>query len=240
MNVHLRSWDANRLIRPRDQVHLDTRLRAIPHGAMREAIEIDPGAELAIDAQQQVLVERRSDAQRIVVGEQQTPLRLHQVDAKQQRVALREARADVLQERRGAGRVEVPDVRSEERDQRAAGDGGRRLAQSGIVSGLMRDDVHVRQHSDGLCGRRQGGRRHIDQMRRSTRSARSGQTRKQDFQLFAAPGPEFDDVGHRGGAPEDVGAVRREQARFRARDRVPRQAADRVEQRRPEVVVEIA
>ena len=54
---------------------------------MVERVEVEVAAELAVDADQEVLVERRRDAERVVVGEQQLALRLDEVGAEQQQVA---------------------------------------------------------------------------------------------------------------------------------------------------------
>ena len=68
--------------------------RRIPDGAVGERVEVEVAAELAVDPDQQVAVERGGHAERIVVGEQQVALRLHEIGAEQQRVARRERRAD--------------------------------------------------------------------------------------------------------------------------------------------------
>ena len=56
---------------PADEVHLDALLGRVPDGEVIEGGEIEVAAELAIDADEQVLVERGGDAERIVVGELQ-------------------------------------------------------------------------------------------------------------------------------------------------------------------------
>ena len=62
------------LVLPADEVHLDPRLRRVPDRAVREPVEVDIAPQLAIDAQQEVAVERRRHAERIVVGRQQFAL----------------------------------------------------------------------------------------------------------------------------------------------------------------------
>ncbi len=75
------------LIGQRDQVHLDAALARVPDGAVGEGREVEVGAELAVDAHEQVLVERGRHAERVVVGEQQLALGLDEVGAEEQRVA---------------------------------------------------------------------------------------------------------------------------------------------------------
>ena len=90
----------------------------VPDGAVRESVQVEVGAQLRIHAQQQVLVEGRGQAERIVVGEQQIAFRLDEIGAEQQGVAGPKRRADQAEGSGRARRVEVPDVRAEERDER--------------------------------------------------------------------------------------------------------------------------
>src|SRR6266853_4563253 len=74
----------------------------------------------------------------------------------------------------------------------------------------------------------------MDAMRR-TRTSSVHQRRH----LLAAAGAEFDDGGNTG-AGQNRAAVGGEQPRLRASDAIPGQSADRLEERRPQIVVEIA
>ena len=84
-----------RLRREALEVHFDPLHRRVPDRTMREGIEIERAAQLAIDADEQVAVERRRHAERIVVGQQQVALGLDEVRAEQQEVAGTERGADV-------------------------------------------------------------------------------------------------------------------------------------------------
>ena len=68
-NVASAGIDTNRLRGQALEVHLDPLCVAVPDRAMREGVEIERPAELAVDADEQVPVERGGDAERIVVGE---------------------------------------------------------------------------------------------------------------------------------------------------------------------------
>jgi hypothetical protein len=81
---------------------------------MLEAAEVEVGAQLAVDADQQVQVERGRHAQRIVVGDQQVALGLDEIGAQQKRVPRLQRRRDAAQQRLGRGWIEIADVRSEE------------------------------------------------------------------------------------------------------------------------------
>ena len=93
-----------------DQVHLDAGLFGVPDGAVRNAVEIEVAAELAIDAHQQIAIERRGDAERIVVASR-ISLGFDEIGAEEQRVAVGQRRTDSAEKRIRTGRIEVPDVR---------------------------------------------------------------------------------------------------------------------------------
>ena len=50
------------------QMHLDARALAVEEGVMLEAAEVEVGAELAVDARQQIEIELRGDALLVVIG----------------------------------------------------------------------------------------------------------------------------------------------------------------------------
>ena len=87
---------------------------------MRKLIELEIGLELAIDADQQVAVERRRDAERIVVGQQQILFGLDEIGADEQPIALAQGAADAGQQRVTRRRIEVADVGAEKQRQHAA------------------------------------------------------------------------------------------------------------------------
>jgi len=68
----------------------------------------------------------------------------------------------------------------------------------------------------------------------------SGPSRQERRQLLAAAASQLDDARQGTRSSEHAGGMRREQTRLRARDGIPRQAADRLEQRRPQDVVQIS
>ena len=82
--------------------------------------EIECAAKLAIDSDEQVLVERGGDAQRIVVGELQLALGFDEIGAKQQQIAGPQDIADSTQECQRRRRIEVADVRSEKQHEHRA------------------------------------------------------------------------------------------------------------------------
>src|SRR4029453_10917784 len=75
------------LIAAAHQVHLDPALAAVPERAVIEGGDVEVGAELAVDAVQQVAVELGRDTERVVGGRLEDGARLAQVDADQERAA---------------------------------------------------------------------------------------------------------------------------------------------------------
>ena len=76
-----------------DQIHLDPLHLHIVGGVMDEGVQVEVGAQFAVGAQQDVLVEARRDAGGVVVGGMQPRRVLHQVDADQQAAAIQGCRA---------------------------------------------------------------------------------------------------------------------------------------------------
>ena len=151
-------------------------------------------AELAVDADEEVAVERRRDPERVVVGEQQIGLGLDEVGAEQQQVAGIESGANAIEKPRRRRRIEVADVRTEEQDQRGAAFGPRRHrgAQPFFVRRPVADDRHVPQAVQALLGLLQRLRRDVDQV--DARAAAAPLERfRQQHQLLAAAAAELDD-----------------------------------------------
>ena len=93
---------------------------------MLEGAEIEIGAELAIDARQQIEIEFRRDALGIVVGVVENFGVLHQIDADHEQRALAQHAAGMAQEFARFVRLEIADGRSrKEADPRQRSDRGR-------------------------------------------------------------------------------------------------------------------
>src|SRR6185369_15737125 len=102
------------LATPADQMHLDALLRRVVKRAVGELVQGEAGAKLAIGACQQVEVERRRHALRVVVGRMQHRRVLDQVGADQERAAAQHLARD-LQETQRLLRREVADRRTGEK-----------------------------------------------------------------------------------------------------------------------------
>jgi hypothetical protein len=73
--------DADGLVATADEVHLDAAEFGVVDGVVGELVEGEVGAELAVEADQEVLVEGRGDALGVVVGALEEGDVLAQVDA---------------------------------------------------------------------------------------------------------------------------------------------------------------
>jgi hypothetical protein len=90
--------DMYKLVVQTDQVHLDPARVIVPVGAMREGAQIEICTGFAIQPHQQIAIECRGDALRIVVGRQQDRRVLAQIDAHQEPRPIPKGAARRLQE----------------------------------------------------------------------------------------------------------------------------------------------
>ena len=188
--------DLRALVAKGNQVHLDAPLARVPDRLVLERGQIEVRAELPDHPHQDVLVERGSDAERVVVSEQELVDRLDQVRAQEERISRTHGLPDLGEEIVRGRRIEVADVRSEKEDQQPA----------------VRRPLTRRVPQTFLVGRAVPHDR--DVLERSQRPLRELESRQGDVDQM-------------------------EQSPLRPGDAVPRQPADRLEERRPERVVEI-
>ena len=220
-------------------MHFDAGVFGRPDRAVCEPIEVEVPAELAVDAHEQIAVERRRHAKRIVVREDQFALGLDEIGADEQHVAAHEAGADLTEKRVGAGTVEVADIAAEKQREGASRPRFRgRRGQTGFVLRLIGGDVDVRQRRQHVARQRKRAGRDVHEPEiEMLRAAAPGV--HECGELLPIAGTELDDRRQIRHAREDVTSVDGKQPQLGARHAVPRQAADGVEQRRPEIVVEV-
>src|SRR5206468_9771625 len=165
---------------------------------------------------------------------------LDEIRPEKERVPRPERTPDLREELARGGSIEVADVRPEEEDERAPP--GRPLAGGSpeplLVRRAVPDDRDVLERAEGALRELERGRRYVDEVDRHPPAAAPRRFGEQG-DLLAAPGPELEQ-GHRV-TERSNHLVRRpgEQARLRARDPIPGQPADRLEERRTERVVEV-
>ena len=149
-------------------------------------------------------------------------------------------RSDATQEGIGTGRIEVADVRSEEQDQHpGAGARARRhVGQPDLIRRVVRDNGDVIQRSHQTAAASSAA------AETSTRWTVSGPGRDRPESISVTsfsplPGPSSARVDNGSSRRKICAAVPVEQALLRPGDAIPRQPADRLEQRRPERVVQM-
>ena len=97
-----------------DQMHLDPPVARVVDGPVLEGAQVEVGAELAVDAHQQVEVEGRGHAGRVVVGAHELARVFLEVDADDQAPARRQRRAEHAQQTRGLHGHQIADGRARE------------------------------------------------------------------------------------------------------------------------------
>src|SRR5262245_52196422 len=104
--------NANGLPREADEIHLDAALGLVVDGVMREAAKVEIAIELAVDPGEQIEVERRGHAARIVIGGKQNRRRFLQVDTDQKDTPWAEQLRGIGQESLGFDMGQIADGRA--------------------------------------------------------------------------------------------------------------------------------
>src|SRR5438045_6470313 len=82
-----------------DEMHLDAAALLVVKRAMRELLQIEISAELAIDALQQIEIERRSNAECIVVRRLEDRFRFAKIGTQKERIVRIESSAQIAEHR---------------------------------------------------------------------------------------------------------------------------------------------
>ena len=229
---------------------ISTRERAAFQSAMPEGGDVEVGAELAVDAEEQVQVERRRDAERVVIGKLQIAFRLDEIRAQQKRVAGTQEREIRRSSASAAGGSKFPMFEPRNTASVLSSWPARRSL-SNASPGSRATTAASPSSCAAWCattvtpGRTPMARDAVSSAARETSTrctCKGGLVRGRDPRSTASlspPGAQLDDPRERAGSREDLRTVAREQARFRARDRIPRQMTDRVEEGRAQRVVEV-
>ena len=91
------------------KVHFDAVTLAVVDGVVLEGVELEGAAQFAVDTHQQIKVELRGDARRVVVGSIEHFHRLDQIGADDQRRARAQDAGGIAQEGRRFVRLEIAD-----------------------------------------------------------------------------------------------------------------------------------
>src|ERR1022692_4839546 len=215
---------------------LDPRLLAVPSSDMAEAIELEVSIELAVQARQNVLVKRRRNSLRIVVGGQKNLRTLGEIGAQQQSVAGAQRSSDAPQNPYGLVWFEIPNTRSDVEHQLAPAD----ATQRGYASGVVGDDGIDPQPGKLPAQLRfrflQRGRRNINRVKQCA-ALPAQQFLNQNAGLAGGASAEFDQSQRRSRMLQDIARVRLQDRALGAREVVLRQLGDLLEEGRADVVI---
>jgi len=98
------------------EVHFDAARLFVKDGLMPELLQIEIGAEFTIDARKKVQIESGGDTDRIVVSGNQSLNGLQHIGAEKQRITGLKNWAQIAEEIRAGGAIEVADVAPEEKN----------------------------------------------------------------------------------------------------------------------------
>src|ERR1044072_3108537 len=141
--------DGDRLSLAAGDVHFYPSELLVIDGSMRELLYVELASKLAVDPHEQVQVEGRSHAERVIVSRQQYVSRFLQVGPNQQNVCGPQHPANFFEEFARLFRVEIADVRpKKQRDGARGGARGRaclsKLSKRGEVIGCVSRDAKLR------------------------------------------------------------------------------------------------
>ena len=206
---------------------------------MLERVERKVAVQFAIDAGEQIQIERSRHADRVVVGGDQHGHRLFEVSAEQQRVAGREHVADVAQKTGGRQPPEIADRAAEKQHEQrlVLGAALAHFGESREIVAFITDDRNAFDVTEFAAAQLQSGARYFN------RAVRSGALFTERFEdaarLAAAAAAQFRDDCIVRQVRDDIARVLGEQALFGARHAVFGQRGDHFEKRRSHFIVEI-
>src|ERR1700683_5283397 len=94
-------------------MHLDAGFCPVPFCAMRKGLEIEIGVKLAIETNENIAIEARSDSGCVVISIEKSVLALNQVHAEEKTVAGFERGADATEQAKRVGGLKVADARAD-------------------------------------------------------------------------------------------------------------------------------
>ena len=147
-------------------MHLDAGLGLVPDRLVGECGDVEVAAELAVDPQQQVAVERGGHPERVIIGKEQLAFGFDEIGAEEKRVSVRERSANAAQKRVRSWTVEVTDVGPEQKHQRPPGVSfSRDLRQPDFVGRFMRHDMDVLRSAERATRQGERARRDVNEMK---------------------------------------------------------------------------
>ena len=147
-------------------MHLDAGLRLVPDSLVRVCGDVEVAAELAVDPQQQVAVERGGHPERVIVGEEQLAVGLDEIGTEEKRVSARERSANATKKCVRPWTVEVSDIGPKQDYQRPPGASlSRDLRQPDFVGRFVRHDTDVPRSAERTTRQGERARRDVNEMK---------------------------------------------------------------------------
>ena len=206
--------DVDRVRLARDEMHLDAPGHRVVEGVVAEPVQVEVAAELAVDARQQVQIERRSHALGVVIGGVQDVRVFLQIDADQHGAARTDLAARHLEEGLRLIPPQIADGRAGEVDDTPRVAAIRRDAQRVREIRGNRHDAQAREFAPQAlhrCAQRVGGDvdRHVHRrLQRADQEARLQALAATVFQQRAAPAGDACDVLEMALGDAELGARR--------------------------------
>ena len=229
--------DTNDLVAAADEVHFDPPLGGVVEGPVGELLDVEVGAQFAIDPHQDVAVERGRDAPSVVVGGLDHARVLPQIDAEQESAAASTQPRRLSQQGERCLRREVAERRAGEVDHPSGGSlPARGQAQRPREVGAQRQHLDVRVFLAQRPGRAaQVLARDVD----GHVTGRVAQLVEEAPGLEAAATAILDEQATRPQQPGHLRRVPLHDAKLGARRVILLQLRDLLEQGRADLVVEV-
>ena len=221
------------------KVHFDAVCCRVEKSRVRELLEIEVGAELAIDAGEKIEIKRGRNTDGIVVGTEQLLNGLEHVRAEEKRVAGKKNFADTAKKIRTGGAVEVTDVAAEEEDEEmlAGGAAGSDFTEAIEILALEADDADAVDVAKLAAKNGKCGGRNFDGVIPGGLPA--GEGFKEQARFAAGSAAEFGDDNGARKLVDDFAGVQFEQVFFGAGQAVFGELAYDFKERRADGIIEI-
>ena len=213
------------------EVHFDTVRCFIEDGEVRELRKVEVGAEFAIDSGQEVEIEGGGDSNRVIVSVNQGLYGFEHVGAEQKRVAGLENLAQIVEEVRACGAIEITDGAAKKEDEQMFARGPARgdFAETVEIFAFEAYDADAVDVAEFAAENGERGRRNFDGVVPGGLPAGEGFEEQARFAAGAAP--EFGNDNGARKLVDDFPGVLMKDAFFGSREAVFRKSADDFEQR---------
>ena len=237
-HIQVELLDADGLRASADLKHLHHASVLIIPRFVSKRLEVEITAELAVDAAQDIGVERRGHAGGVVVGLFEHGSILAQVDPDEHAIVLREARAGGLQKRGGGGPRQIPDARPQPGQALGAFNELLNEGKPVVILSHVGPDAEPLESIEQLLGSAlQGGtgdvHRHVEQPR-----VGAEQRGNEHLRFVGTAAAEFGEVHPMGHESDDSIGVPGEDFAFGARGIVLRELANPLEKLGADFVVD--